>query len=200
MPFVRFSRDKRGYEHVYLFHTPSTPRSAARPQMLYWYRTPPGVRVGRVPFDDDVRKALEAQYPDVHFEWAKIAQAQPPPPQETEPWRERRRAERSAKQARIERGDAVPAVEIQAVASTAAAASTESQTPAAGGRDSAEPGNAHAAALSDRARSRRRRRGGRRQRRDGEPQPSANAGAPEPADDRQSINPEPEAGDGPEPS
>ena len=95
MPFVRFSRDKRGYEYVYLVEA-STRNRQAPPHVLYWYRTPPGVRVGREPFDAEVRQALEARYRDITFDWKAITSAQPPNPQ-VETWRERRRAKRDAR-------------------------------------------------------------------------------------------------------
>jgi hypothetical protein len=98
VPFVRFSRDKKGYEHVYLMHIGQTDGRPA-PRTLYWYRTPPGVKVGREPFDESVRRALEARYPDVEFDWTRIVNTPMPPP-EAENWRERRRAERAMKQAR----------------------------------------------------------------------------------------------------
>ena len=95
MPFVRFSRDKRGYEYVYLVEA-STRHRQAPPRVLYWYRTPPGVRVGREPFDAEVRRTLEDRYRDITFDWKAIASARPPNP-ETESWRERRRAKRDAR-------------------------------------------------------------------------------------------------------
>lgn len=97
MPFLRFSRDKRGYEHTYLLHAGSKKGAPAR--LLYWYRTPPGVKVGRIAFDDDVRKALEAQYPSVQFDWARLMETPAPAP-DVEHWRERRRLEKAARQAR----------------------------------------------------------------------------------------------------
>lgn len=100
MPFVRVSRDKRGYEHICLFEVSN--RRSSKPRLLYWFRTPPGIRVGREPFDEAVRRALEAQNPGVMFDWNKLASDGLPPP-EVENWRERRRAEREAKRAR--RGD-----------------------------------------------------------------------------------------------
>lgn len=96
MPFVRFSRDRRGYEHIYLVHTPVRRGKAGRPRVLYWYRTPPGVKVGREAFDETIRRALEAQHPDVEFDWESLA-APPPPPQVVEPWRERRRLQKARK-------------------------------------------------------------------------------------------------------
>jgi hypothetical protein len=97
--FFRFSRDKRGYEHFYLVEPVTNRKGKSRPRVLYWYRTPPNVKVGRPPFDDEVRRALEAQYPDVEFDWAKIVEA-PIPSAEAEQWRERRRTERAERVAR----------------------------------------------------------------------------------------------------
>jgi hypothetical protein len=112
VPFVRVSRDKRGYEHVYLFEVSN--RRPSKPRILYWFRTPPGVRVGREPFDEPVRRALEAQNPNVTFDWKKLISGTVLPP-DVENWRERRQAEREAKRARrageeetAGRGDAEP--------------------------------------------------------------------------------------------
>ena len=99
MPFLRFSRDKRGYEHVYLVHAHNRRGKPTRPRVLYWYRTPPGIKVGRPPFDEEVQRTLEAQNPGVTFDWKAIIATPMPPPTETEHWRERRRVERAAKQA-----------------------------------------------------------------------------------------------------
>ena len=93
MAYLKFSRDKRGYEHFYLVQ-PSN-RGKSRPRVLYWFRTPPGVKVGRSPFDPDMRRALEAQNPDVEFDWEAITHTPIPPPVEPERWRERRRVERA---------------------------------------------------------------------------------------------------------
>ena len=40
MPYLRFLRDDRGYEHTYVLHGL---QSASRPSLLYWFRTPPNV-------------------------------------------------------------------------------------------------------------------------------------------------------------
>jgi hypothetical protein len=97
--FFRFSRDKRGYEHFYLVEPVTNRKGKSRPRVLYWYRTPPNVKVGRPPFDDEMRRAIEAQYPDVSFDWTKIVEA-PIPSADAEKWRERRRAERAERVAR----------------------------------------------------------------------------------------------------
>ena len=100
MPSVRFSRDKRGYEYVYLVHTPTRRGKPGRTRVLYWYRTPPGVRIGRRPFDEEVQRTLERQNPGVEFAWDAIINTPMPPPDMTEYWRERRRADKAARQER----------------------------------------------------------------------------------------------------
>ena len=105
MPFLRFSRDRRGYEHFHLVQPTSARRGKQRQRILYWFRTPPNVKVGREPFAEHVRRALEAQYPDIRFDWEALV-ATPIPPPETDHWRERWRAVRAARQV----ADAEPAV------------------------------------------------------------------------------------------
>jgi hypothetical protein len=99
VPFVRVSRDKRGYELISLFHAYSSKGRAVKPRLLYAFRTPPGVKVGREPFDDSVKRELEAQNPDVFFDWVKLSNIPAPAP-DVEYWRERRRVEKAAKLAR----------------------------------------------------------------------------------------------------
>jgi len=98
MAFFRFNRDKRGYEHFYLVEpVPNRRGKSSRPRVLYWYRTPPNIRVGRPPFDEEVRRELEAQNPGVTFDWRTILEA-PIPSADADKWRERRRADRAARQ------------------------------------------------------------------------------------------------------
>jgi hypothetical protein len=99
MAFLRFTRDKRGYEHFYLVQPTTNRRGKVRTRILYWFRTPPNVKVGRQPFDDALRRALEAQNPGVAFDWQKIIDT-PIPSADAEKWRERRRAERAERVAR----------------------------------------------------------------------------------------------------
>ena len=96
MPFLRFSRDKRGVESFALVHTATNRRGKSRPRVLYWFRTPPDIKVGRQPFDPAVRRALEVQNPDIAFDWRAIVET-PIPSADADKWRERRRAERAAK-------------------------------------------------------------------------------------------------------
>src|SRR2546428_5036116 len=99
MAFLRFTRDKRGYEQFSLVEATTNRRGKSRSRLLYWYRTPPNVRVGREPFDESVRRALETQNPDVQFDWRKIVDT-PIPSAESEHWRERRRVEKAERAAR----------------------------------------------------------------------------------------------------
>ncbi len=89
MPFLRFTRDKRGYETTALVHS-SRQRGRARQRILYWFRTPPGVKVGRPALDEDAIRWIEEHNPDVEFNWPKILEAHPPPPPPAEDARGRR--------------------------------------------------------------------------------------------------------------
>ncbi|MCC7416946.1 MAG: hypothetical protein IT176_07355 [Acidobacteria bacterium] len=126
MAFLRFSRDKHGYEHFYLLESMGRAHNS-RTQILYWFRSPPAVRVGRSPFSDSIKRALEERYPGVVFNWRQIETTSiPPPAADVEPWRERRKAERAAKQA------ARAEAEANAAAAEAPAASElEGETPGA---------------------------------------------------------------------
>jgi hypothetical protein len=67
--FLRFTRDRRGYEHTFLLHAA---RPGEEPIVLYWYRSAPGVRVGRPALDEDAIRTIEEQHPDVDFDWPHI--------------------------------------------------------------------------------------------------------------------------------
>lgn len=77
MPYLRFSRDKRGYENTYLLHTYRR-GGQSRPSLLYWFRTPPGVKVGRLPLDEEAIRAIEENHPDLSFDWTKMLKVRPP--------------------------------------------------------------------------------------------------------------------------
>src|SRR4051812_1835397 len=95
MALLRFTRDKRGYEHFQLVQPGR--RDAASPRILYWFRSPPNVRIGREPFDASARAALEAQNPGVEFDGAQIL-ATRVPSADAERGGARRRQERAARQ------------------------------------------------------------------------------------------------------
>ena len=127
MPFLKFSRDKRGYENFYLIEPPSGGRRGGKshPRLLFWFRSPPQVKVGRAPFSDEVRQMVEAQNPGMTFDWARIMSTPIPPP-DTDHWRERRRMEKAAKRAAREDDDVeTPAVEPSPEIAAAGEAVTE---------------------------------------------------------------------------
>jgi hypothetical protein len=71
VPFLRVIRDKRGYETTYLMHL-YREGHRQRSRILYVFRTPGGVRVGRPALDPDVLREIEAQYPDIVFDWKDV--------------------------------------------------------------------------------------------------------------------------------
>ena len=139
VPFVRVTRDKRGYEQIALMHAPARRGKPSKPRTLYVFRTPPGVKLGREPFDEPVRRAIEEQNPGVFFDWSKLSHIAPPPP-DVEYWKEKRRAEKAAKQARRDEeqeASGAPAPEGEAPEGEAADTPEDPQL-------SAEPGHADA--------------------------------------------------------
>ncbi len=70
-------------------------RGKPRTRILYWFRTPPGVRVGRSALDEEAIRLIEQHNPDVEFDWTRIlkGQEQAPPPAPA-PHKERRVRER----------------------------------------------------------------------------------------------------------
>lgn len=89
MPFLRFTRDKRGYETIALVHAVRR-NGRSRNRILYWFRTPPGVKVGRPALDEDAIRSIEEQNPDIEFDWPKILEAKPPAPPRSDDVRDRR--------------------------------------------------------------------------------------------------------------
>ena len=173
MPYLKFSRDKRGYEHFFIVQPGKRQGDARATRVLYWFRTPPNVRIGREPFDAAARRTLERQYPNVRFDWQALLSTPIPPPAEPEPWRERRRAERMARQSAAadaaEEPSAEPLPRAAAGADSTAAegpaaepapADTSSDTVASVGVDAADAANAAGDPTRRKRRRRRRRRGG----------------------------------------
>jgi hypothetical protein len=77
LAFLRFTRDKRGYETTSLVHA-GRRGGRSRQRILYWFRTPPGVKVGRPALDEEAIRWIEEHNPDIEFDWPKILEAQPP--------------------------------------------------------------------------------------------------------------------------
>ena len=53
-------------------------RGKSRSRILYWFRTPPGVRIGRSALDEDAIKLIEQHNPDVEFDWTRILKQEAP--------------------------------------------------------------------------------------------------------------------------
>jgi hypothetical protein len=75
VPFLRVIRDKRGYETTYLMHW-FRDGNRQRSRILYVFRTPGGVRVGRDPLEPAVQRELESRHPEIPFEWRVIREHQ----------------------------------------------------------------------------------------------------------------------------
>jgi hypothetical protein len=90
VPFLRLTRDSRGYENTFLLHVA---HPGEHPRVLYWYRSAPGVRVGRPPLDEDAIRTIEDRHPDIEFDWPHILEvgATIAPEVERRPERPRRR-------------------------------------------------------------------------------------------------------------
>jgi len=72
VPFIRHSRDKRGYETTVVLHSARPGQGAPRPRVLYLFRSPANLRVGRRAFDEEVVEALEHTHPEVAFDWPTL--------------------------------------------------------------------------------------------------------------------------------
>jgi hypothetical protein len=113
VPFLRVIRDKRGYETTYLLHW-YREGGRQRSRILYVFRTPGGVRVGRHPLEPDVLRQIERQHPDIAFDWAVVRENQ----QIVEPPMDARRR-------RPTRDEGEPAAEPPALPQAAASSTPE---------------------------------------------------------------------------
>lgn len=75
-------------------------RGKTRSRILYWFRTPPGVRVGRAALDEDAIRLIEEHNPDVEFDWTRILKGQegPEPRAKAEPERRQPRPQRERRE------------------------------------------------------------------------------------------------------
>lgn len=89
MPFLRVIRDKRGYETTYLMHW-YREGNRQRSRILYVFRSPGGVRVGRNALEPEVLRQLERQHPEIDFDWKAVLDNQ----QVVEPVSDQRRPRR----------------------------------------------------------------------------------------------------------
>jgi hypothetical protein len=105
VPFLRLTRDRRGFEHTFLLHA-DVPGET--PRVLYWYRTAPSVLIGRPALDEEAIRSIEEQHPHIEFDWPAILALREamPPEEEAEP----ERPPRARKSARREQPPRAPRV------------------------------------------------------------------------------------------
>jgi hypothetical protein len=90
VPFLRVIRDKRGYETTYLMHW-YREGAKQRSRILYVFRTPGGVRVGREALEPAILREIEREYPDIDFDWRVVLSNQQVVESAPEPRRPRKR-------------------------------------------------------------------------------------------------------------
>lgn len=76
MPYLRYSRNKKGDENTYVLHGS---RAGGRPEILYMFRTPPNIKVGRGSLEPEVLSAIELAHPELTFDWDKMRRDRPKP-------------------------------------------------------------------------------------------------------------------------
>src|SRR5215204_3563727 len=67
-----------------------------RSKILYVFRTPGGVRVGRDPLEPEVLRQIESQYPEIQFNWTMVRESQQVIESSAEPRRRKPRREEEA--------------------------------------------------------------------------------------------------------
>jgi hypothetical protein len=72
VPFIRYTRDKRGYECTLVMHAYRPTQGPQRTRVLYLFRSPSQIKVGRRPLDTEVVEALEHTHPDLSFDWTAL--------------------------------------------------------------------------------------------------------------------------------
>jgi hypothetical protein len=151
MPHLKFTRDRRGYENTFLVHA-SRGRGRGGSQVLYWFRSPPHVKVGRAAIDEDAIRELQAQYPDIDFDWDRILEAKPPAPEPDEQSRGRgrfRERRRDPQRVRDQREAPEEAREAPAdISAPAAMAADDAETETDDRPEDAEPPESASAVLS----------------------------------------------------
>ncbi|HXH04969.1 MAG TPA: hypothetical protein VNI83_00100 [Vicinamibacterales bacterium] len=55
-------------------------RGRQESRILYFFRTPPHVRVGRAALDEEAIRLLEQHHPGISFDWSRMLRARPPAP------------------------------------------------------------------------------------------------------------------------
>lgn len=83
MPFIRQTRDKRGFEHTFVMHVARPQNGPPQTRVLYVFRSPSHLSVGRRALDAEVMEALEHTHPELTFDWnnmtREVVSARPEP-------------------------------------------------------------------------------------------------------------------------
>ncbi len=127
MPFLRFTRDRRGYETTALLQS-SRRQGRGGSRILYWFRGPVDVKVGRSPIDEEAIRLIEEHHPNVSFDWPKILGGHEEEREETRPARRPGQRERPSGSRRGRRPEA-PGRPEAAPRPQAASDETEEQVP-----------------------------------------------------------------------
>jgi hypothetical protein len=80
VPFIRYARDKRGYESTFVMHAYRAANGSSRARVLYVFRSPSGLKVGRRALEAEVTEALEHTHPDLAFDWTALLREPGLPP------------------------------------------------------------------------------------------------------------------------
>jgi hypothetical protein len=83
VPFIRYARDKRGYESTYVMHAYRPGQGPQRARVLYLFRTPAHVKIGRRALEPEVMEALEHTHPDLSFDWTNLPSERPIEPSDS---------------------------------------------------------------------------------------------------------------------
>jgi hypothetical protein len=73
---LRVTRDGRGFEHTFLVHAVQH-GGKTQTRILYWFRSPVEVRVGRTALDEEALRAIETSHPGRAFSWERIRESRP---------------------------------------------------------------------------------------------------------------------------
>jgi len=108
VPFLRVIRDKRGYETTYLIHW-YREGTRQRSRILYIFRSPGGIRVGREALEPEVLLEIEAHHPGVIFDWKAVMADRQVVDASSDPRRMRKRRDSAEERASaVEVADASP--------------------------------------------------------------------------------------------
>jgi len=94
VPFIRYTRDKRGYETTYVMHGYRQGQGSGRTRVLYLFRSPAHIKIGRKVLDEEAREGLAHTHPDLSFDWTSLARETPAPRYEEPAPRYQRRPDR----------------------------------------------------------------------------------------------------------